>query len=425
MVVAWEGGDPPDKSSWIAVARAGLNEGETSYWLRFYRHPQGWRFELDRREADEAAFDRAEEGVALHLYTLLLEKGLPLDPEWRPGAPGPPPSIASLPDALASPAAASPSPDYDAHVHRDVPSVGRGYRRGKNKKKRREARRREAESAGETREDGGAPAPAPDIEPVPVSPPDASAGPVGRRRLARLVLVYLPALVLLAFAAWLARDRFLSRPSSPATPSPSATQREDSFAERRLKELEAVVAQLRQERAQAPARPAPPARTAVGAARPVAAQPSPTPVTAPTAPVPTAVLSPEFLSDDTSGASAAIPLGVSEPLSTPPPPPQAGDLADVNDPGVTAPAAVTRTVPRYPPLARERRLSGTVRLRALVDETGAVVDVAVVQASPPRLGFEEAAVAHARTRVYKPATKEGVPVRVWLPIVVEFRFPDR
>jgi hypothetical protein len=41
------------------------------------------------------------------------------------------------------------------------------------------------------------------------------------------------------------------------------------------------------------------------------------------------------------------------------------------------------------------------------------------------LSFEDAAARWVRTRVYRPATKQGVPVRVWLPIVVEFRLPDR
>jgi protein TonB len=100
-------------------------------------------------------------------------------------------------------------------------------------------------------------------------------------------------------------------------------------------------------------------------------------------------------------------------------------MVDVNDPGITLPVPLTQTRPRYPPLALARRLSGTVWLTALVDETGAVIDVSVVRASPRGSDFEEAATRYVRTRVYRPATKEGVPVRVWLPIVVEFRLPNR
>ena len=85
---------------------------------------------------------------------------------------------------------------------------------------------------------------------------------------------------------------------------------------------------------------------------------------------------------------------------------------------------MTQTKPRFPPLAFERRISGTVWLKALVDETGAVVEVSFVRVSPPGLDFEGAATRWLRARVYRPATTQGVPVRVWVPVVVEFRQPD-
>jgi TonB family protein len=100
-------------------------------------------------------------------------------------------------------------------------------------------------------------------------------------------------------------------------------------------------------------------------------------------------------------------------------------MVEANDPALTRPVLVTQTRPRYPPLALERRISGTVSLNALVDETGAVTEVSLVRASPRGLGFEDAATRYVRTRVYRPATKQGVPVRVWLPIVVEFKHPGR
>jgi TonB family protein len=100
-------------------------------------------------------------------------------------------------------------------------------------------------------------------------------------------------------------------------------------------------------------------------------------------------------------------------------------MADVNDPGLTRPVPVTQTQPRYPPSALQHRLSGTVWLNALVDETGAVIEVSLVRASPRRLDFEGAATTWLRQRVYRPATTQGVPVRVWVPVVVEFRPPAR
>ncbi len=109
-----------------------------------------------------------------------------------------------------------------------------------------------------------------------------------------------------------------------------------------------------------------------------------------------------------------------------PPPPRRGELVNVNDPGVRPPVLVSRTRrPPYPPLALARGLSGTVWLDALVDETGRVVEIALVRTSAPGLGFEAAAMTHVYSRVYRPARKRGVPVRVRLPIEVQFQLAGR
>jgi len=93
MVVGWEGEAPPDKAEWFDVLDEALGEEAGSYWVRFYRKPEGWRFDLERHRAadwNKPSFKRADESVALHVYTLLVENGKPLDPGWRPFAPGPP-----------------------------------------------------------------------------------------------------------------------------------------------------------------------------------------------------------------------------------------------------------------------------------------------------------------------------------------------
>jgi TonB family protein len=111
---------------------------------------------------------------------------------------------------------------------------------------------------------------------------------------------------------------------------------------------------------------------------------------------------------------------------TGPPPPRRGELADLNEPGVTPPVLLSRTGrPAYPTLALARGLSGTVVLSALVDEKGRVVEVALVRSSAPGLGFEDAAMTYVHSRVYRPATKRGVRVRVRLPLTVEFQLPAR
>ncbi len=97
----------------------------------------------------------------------------------------------------------------------------------------------------------------------------------------------------------------------------------------------------------------------------------------------------------------------------------------MNDPGLTPPVVVSQSCPSYPARALERRLSGTAWLTALVDETGAVVQISSVRASPRGVGFEEAATKCVRLRVYRPATKQDVPVRVRVPIRIEFQPPGR
>jgi protein TonB len=98
-----------------------------------------------------------------------------------------------------------------------------------------------------------------------------------------------------------------------------------------------------------------------------------------------------------------------------------GALVDLGDPAVIPPVLLRKPADEYPGPARQARVEGVVELRALVDENGAVVDVEVVRSSRRGYRFETAAERQARGRRYRPATKNDVPVRVWLPIVVNFK----
>jgi TonB family protein len=143
------------------------------------------------------------------------------------------------------------------------------------------------------------------------------------------------------------------------------------------------------------------------------ATPTPAP-SLPSTPVPTS-----------SPAGAAAPE-VAEPASVPrstlvsP-----GQLVDFDDPAVIPPVLLDQDPPRYPPIALQRQLEGTVELKVLVDERGVVREVRIVEVSRRGVGFEREAIRHARTRRYRPATKGNVPVRVWVPLVVNFRNPGR
>ncbi|MFI5165983.1 MAG: TonB family protein [Thermoanaerobaculales bacterium] len=174
--------------------------------------------------------------------------------------------------------------------------------------------------------------------------------------------------------------------------------------------------------AAAPVVPAP--AGAVPAVRSTAVVPRPQPTPAPAAPVaPTAAEAP------------ALPTVA--PTSAPPPPTAAptaarvepaaeqpavkvGDLVELGA-DVTPPQRVFGSPPSYPPLAERRRLGGVVIVEALVDETGSVQDVRVLRGVKPDLGLDAAAATAVRGWRFKPATKNGVRVKVRITEAISFK----
>jgi TonB family protein len=102
---------------------------------------------------------------------------------------------------------------------------------------------------------------------------------------------------------------------------------------------------------------------------------------------------------------------------------KAGTLVNLSDPGVTPPVAERAPPPLYPPIALRQRVEGVVELNVFVDEKGVVVDAQVVQGSGGRAGLNEAAIDSVKRRKYRPATKDGVPVKVWMSVRVKFELP--
>lgn len=98
-----------------------------------------------------------------------------------------------------------------------------------------------------------------------------------------------------------------------------------------------------------------------------------------------------------------------------------GTLVNLSDSGVTPPVATNRPELRYPPIAERQKIEGTVTLNVLVDEKGTVLDVQVTAGAGGKAGLNEAAVENVKLRKYRPATKEGVPVRVWITVAVQFK----
>jgi TonB family protein len=120
---------------------------------------------------------------------------------------------------------------------------------------------------------------------------------------------------------------------------------------------------------------------------------------------------------------ATAPPAPPEPTPAPPAPTRPGTLVNLSDPGVIAPV-VEKTPPlQYPPIALRQRVEGTVELNVFVDERGNVSDAQVVQAAGGKAGLNEAAVENVKRRHYRPATKDGVPVKVWMSVRVRFELP--
>lgn len=120
-------------------------------------------------------------------------------------------------------------------------------------------------------------------------------------------------------------------------------------------------------------------------------------------------------------APAPVPA---KPVPAPTPAPaapkvQVGDLVQ-GGPGVTRPQVSQQPSPRYPPAARRLNKSASVDIRVLVDERGNVIQTERSGAKVG-FGFDEAAEDTARRTTYRPATKDGVRVKMWTTLRVTFQ----
>ncbi|MEN0062461.1 MAG: TonB family protein [Myxococcota bacterium] len=94
---------------------------------------------------------------------------------------------------------------------------------------------------------------------------------------------------------------------------------------------------------------------------------------------------------------------------------------------VAAPASIeepyaTAEVPAvYPPEARAQGLEAEVAVTVQLDATGAVIHVEVAQ--PAGHGFDEAAMAAARSTTFSPAFRDGVPIASEFVVIYGFDLP--
>ena len=147
----------------------------------------------------------------------------------------------------------------------------------------------------------------------------------------------------------------------------------------------------------------------------------PTPTPYPPTPTPTATATPTVTSTPTRVPPTPTRLA---PTATPVPPTptpavREGDIVALG-PGVVPPVAIQQSSPEYPRLAHRLRKSGVVEAEALVGIDGSVEEFRLIAVDFPGVGFEKATEDAVRSWRYKPATKLGVRVRMWVAVRVPF-----
>lgn len=107
-----------------------------------------------------------------------------------------------------------------------------------------------------------------------------------------------------------------------------------------------------------------------------------------------------------------------EDVPPPPPPPseQAQEFYAFDEP----PVLIKFVNPRYPDLARQAGIEGTVLLNVLVGDDGKVLQVSVIQ-SDVTPAMEKSAIEASKQFMFKPAKQRTVPVKARVAIPIRFK----
>jgi len=118
------------------------------------------------------------------------------------------------------------------------------------------------------------------------------------------------------------------------------------------------------------------------------------------------------------GSMGGVLGGVIGGLGAAPPPPKPKQSGPLRVGGnVQAAKIINRVQPIYPPLARQTRISGTVRLHAIIGKDGTIQSLEVVSGHPL---LQQAALDAVRQWRYQPTLLNGEPVDVDTTIDVIF-----
>ena len=102
----------------------------------------------------------------------------------------------------------------------------------------------------------------------------------------------------------------------------------------------------------------------------------------------------------------------------PPPPPEGPRVKFIpyDDP----PVPLSPIRPKYPEIAQEAGIEGTVVVQVFVDKKGRVKDTVILKGIP-NTGLDESATAAIRSVRFRPAKQRERAVGVWISIPVNFR----
>jgi protein TonB len=100
--------------------------------------------------------------------------------------------------------------------------------------------------------------------------------------------------------------------------------------------------------------------------------------------------------------------------------PKPGDLIPLDRVNVP-PALIKRVDPKYPLQAFNMGVSGQVTVNALISETGDVLRTEILKGVKGGYGFEKSAETAVRQWKFRPAEKDGIPVRVWKAMDITFK----
>jgi TonB family protein len=98
---------------------------------------------------------------------------------------------------------------------------------------------------------------------------------------------------------------------------------------------------------------------------------------------------------------------------------QRGDLVGPG-PGVVEPSLVAPPRVVYPAIAKQQNVSGRVVVLVLVDENGQVTS-SRLQQGLGQGAVNDAVLAGVKSAKFHPGTKNGIPVKMWRPVIVEVK----